>query len=255
MRVRGFCCGWLEMDIGELIEGEQGLVRLPVPAYLIGHAGAVLVFDSGLHPDYRDPQSARSRDTAGIRCILPEGTDLAARLRDCGVDPDDVGLLALSHLHFDHVGGSPLVAEAELVLQRSEWEAALADVDGENYVSADLDQDRRLRLLDGEWDVFADGRVTLFPSTGHTAGHQSLRVRTDDGAEVVLCGDACYFTRSLARRALPPQAFNRVSQLEGLERLRELEAAGARLIFGHDPEQWPSGPDDDAIVELSRSGS
>jgi glyoxylase-like metal-dependent hydrolase (beta-lactamase superfamily II) len=243
------------MDVGELIEGERGTVRLPVPAYVIEHAGAVLVFDSGLHPDFRDPRSARSLETDGIRCVLPEGTDLAARLGDCDVDPGDVDLLALSHLHFDHVGGSPLVAEAELVLQRREWEAALSDVDSENYMSVDLDRERRLRLLDGEWDVFADGRVTLFPTTGHTAGHQSLRVRTDDGAEVVLCGDACYFVRSLARMAPPPQAFDRALQLAGFAGLRRLEAAGARLIFGHDPEQWPTGPEDDRIVELSGSGS
>jgi glyoxylase-like metal-dependent hydrolase (beta-lactamase superfamily II) len=239
------------MDLAGLIDGEQGTARLPVPAYLIEHAGSVLVFDAGLHTDFRDGQSRRVGEAAGIRCILPEGTDLAERLRECGVDPDDVDLLALSHLHFDHVGGSPLVAKAELVVQRAEWDAALADVDGENYMSVDLDRDRRLRLLDGEWDVFGDGRVTLVPTTGHTAGHQSLRVRTDDGAQLVLCGDACYFMRSLRLRALPPQAFDRTSQLEGLDRLRQFEVAGARLIFGHDPEQWPTGPGDDRIVELS----
>jgi hypothetical protein len=36
-----------------------------------------------------------------------------------------------------------------------------------------------------------------------------------------------------------------------LHRLGELESSGARLIFGHDAEQWPEGPDDDFIVELS----
>lgn len=242
------------MNLGELIEGEEGTARLPVPAYLVEHAGSVLVFDSGLHPDFRDHQSARYRDVTDIECVLPEGTDLGERLEACGIGPDEVDMLALSHLHFDHVGGSPLVARAELVVQRSEWLAALADVDGEIYMSADLDRDRRLRLLDGEWDVFGDGRVTLIPTTGHTAGHQSLRVRTDDGAELVLCGDACYFMRSLRLRALPPQAFDRTSQLEGFERLRQFEAAGARLIFGHDPDQWPTGPGDDRIVELSGLG-
>ena len=252
MRVRGFCCGWLEGDVADLIEGEQGRARLPVPAYLIEHAGATLVFDAGLHPDFRDHQSARYLAVApAFDCLLPEGTHLAERLEVCGVGIADVDVLALSHLHFDHGGGSRLLAASELMVQRAEWLAALADVDGENYLPADIDRDRLPHLLDGEYDVFGDGRVTLFPTPGHTAGHQSLIVRTDDGGELVLCGDACYFQRSLRRLAPPPHAFDRTTQLEGFHKLGELESSGARLIFGHDPEQWPIGPDDDFIVELS----
>jgi N-acyl homoserine lactone hydrolase len=251
VRVRGFCCGWLAADIGGLIEGETGQVRLPVPAYLIEHEGLRVVFDAGLHPAVRDVQSARSRALApDFDCDLPEGTDLAERLQSCGVDPGDVDLLVLSHLHFDHVGGSVLAGEAELVVQRAEWQAALADVNEETYMTADIDSERRLRLLDGEWDIFGDGRARLLPTPGHTAGHQSLVLRTDDGTKLVLCGDACYFRRSLQSLTLPPYAFDRHAQLEVFERLRQLESAGARLVFGHDQEQWPNGPDDDRIVDL-----
>jgi glyoxylase-like metal-dependent hydrolase (beta-lactamase superfamily II) len=254
MRVRGFCCGWLEGDVAGLIEGEQGRVRLPIPAYLIEHAGSTLVFDSGLHPDFRDRHSARSLAIApDFEPLLPEGTHLAERLAACGVALTDVDVLAVSHLHFDHGGGSRLLSDAELLVQRGEWTAALADVDGENYLPADVDRDRRPHLLDGDHDVFGDGRVTLLATPGHTAGHQSLLVRTDGGGELVLCGDACYFERSLRRRALPPYAFDRTAQLEGFERLRELESSGARLIFGHDPAQWP-GPEDDVNVELASPG-
>jgi len=159
----------------------------------------------------------------------------------------------LSHLHFDHVGGSGLVGNAEIVVQRAEWLAAIADVDGETYMAADLDSGRRLRLLDGEWDVFGDGRLLLLPTAGHTAGHQSLLVRTDGGGELVLCSDACYLRRSLQALALPPYALDREAQLQVFDRLRRLESAGAQLIFGHDPEQWPTGPDDDRIAELANA--
>jgi len=240
------------MDIGGLIAGEKGRARIPVPAYLIEHAGSMLVFDSGLHPDVRDDKSARSGALGPyFDCDLPEGTDLSERLEACDVDPADVDLLVLSHLHFDHVGGGGLVRDAEFVVQRAEWLAAVADVDETSYTAADLDSGRRLRLLDGEWDVFGDGRVTLLPTAGHTAGHQSLLLRTDDGGELLLCGDACYLRRSLEALALPRYAFDRHAQLEVFDRFRRLETAGARLVFGHDPDQWPSGPGDDRIVELS----
>ncbi len=110
MRVRGFCCGWLEMDLGGLIEGGEGRVRLPVPAYLIEHEGSVLVFDAGFHPDVRDEGSERHRILAtDFDCDLPKGTALDERLGACGIDRSEVDFLALSHLHFDHVGGASLL--------------------------------------------------------------------------------------------------------------------------------------------------
>ena len=246
------------MDVAELIEGERGRARFPIPAYVIEHAGSVLVFDAGLHPSFGDQRSGRSRELApDIECDLPAGANLRERLESCDIDAADVGMLALSHLHFDHSGGSCLVANAELLLQRSEWQAALADVNGEIYMPGDIDPGRELRLLDGECDVFGDGRVVLLPTTGHTAGHQSMRVRIDNGGEVLLCGDACYFERSLRLRTPPPHAFSRDDQLQGFDRLREMELNGARLIFGHEPRQWPTGFDDDRVIELSdfRSGT
>jgi N-acyl homoserine lactone hydrolase len=240
------------MDFGGLIDGEVGRVRIPIPAYLIEHEGSVIVFDAGLHPDLRDAGSARYKKLASFFDFdLPAGTDLSERLRACDIDPSDVDLMILSHMHFDHVGGSALVRDAELVVQRAEWLAALADVNGEHYTAADIDLERRLHLLDGDWDVFGDGRVIVQPTIGHTAGIQSLRLRTDEGEELVLCSDACYLRRSLETLALPPYSFDAVAQVEALELFRKLESDGARLVFGHDPAQWPTGPDDDRIVELA----
>ena len=243
------------MDVGGMLDGEGGPGRFPVPVYVVEHAGSVLVFDAGLHPDLRDPGSERSRVLGDdFACDLPPGADLLERLASCGIEPGRVDLLVLSHLHFDHVGGSPLLPAAEIVVQRAEWVAALADVDGEVYVPADIDPARPPRLIDGEWDVFGDDRVLVFPTTGHTAGHQSLRLRTDDGGHLVLCGDACYLRRGLQTWTVPPHGFDLDAQRMVFERLGLMQDDGARLVFGHEPEQWPRSLDDDRIVELAGPG-
>jgi glyoxylase-like metal-dependent hydrolase (beta-lactamase superfamily II) len=79
-----------------------------------------------------------------------------------------------------------------------------------------------------------------------TPGHQSLRIRLPDG-DVVLCSDACYMRRSLDEMLLPGSslAASEDDMLDGLQRLARLRRQGARLIYGHDPEQWKllnSGP-------------
>jgi glyoxylase-like metal-dependent hydrolase (beta-lactamase superfamily II) len=238
------------MDRGGLISGDDGTMRIPIPAYLIEHAGSIILFDAGLPPELRDSDSERTRELAPFfDCDLPEGTNLAERLHSCGIEPADVDMVVLSHMHFDHAGGSSLVPDAELVIQRAEWQAAVVDV--EQYMRDDVEVDRPRRLLDGDWDIFGDGRVVVTSTVGHTAGHQSLRITTDDSREVILCGDACYLRHSLDTRSLPSSSFDAPAQLAAMEWLAERERSGAHLVFGHDPSQWPRGPVDDRVVELA----
>jgi glyoxylase-like metal-dependent hydrolase (beta-lactamase superfamily II) len=238
------------MDRGGLISGDDGTMRIPIPAYLIEHAGSIILFDAGLPPELRDSDSERTRELAPFfDCDLPEGTNLAERLHSCGIEPADVDMVVLSHMHFDHAGGSSLVPDAELVIQRAEWQAAVVDV--EQYMRDDVEVDRPRRLLDGDWDIFGDGRVVVTSTVGHTAGHQSLRITTDDSREVILCGDTCYLRHSLDTRSLPSSSFDAPAQLAAMEWLAERERSGAHLVFGHDPSQWPRGPVDDRVVELA----
>jgi N-acyl homoserine lactone hydrolase len=79
------------------------------------------------------------------------------------------------------------------------------------------------------------------PTHGHTPGHQSLKLRLA-GGDVVLAADSCYFCRTLRERRLPRFAYDKEAMLVALDRLAALEAAGARIFFGHDPEFWQSVP-------------
>ena len=89
-----------------------------------------------------------------------------------------------------------------MLVQRREWEAGM-DPDSaarRGFNRRDFDLGHKLRLLDGEHDVFGDGSVLCLPTYGHTPGHQSLRLRLDRG-EVVLAADACYFCQTSASAA------------------------------------------------------
>ena len=130
-----------------------------------------------------------------------------------------------SHLHFDHTGGNATIPNAQLVVQRREWEAGHdADLIRRNfYDPKDYDTGHDVLVVDGEHDLFGDGRVVCLPTYGHTPGHQSLRVRLDAG-DVVLTGDACYLRRTLDELHLPSVVYDEDGMRQSLQRLRELRA-------------------------------
>ena len=98
--------------------------------------------------------------------------------------PRDVALVINTHLHFDHCGGNRLFAGTPTHVQRIERQDARgpdytihewAEFDGATYV----EHDGAAEIVPG---------VRVVPTPGHTRGHQSVLVETDDGI-VVIGGD------------------------------------------------------------------
>jgi glyoxylase-like metal-dependent hydrolase (beta-lactamase superfamily II) len=239
--VRPLECGWLTADAGTMLVGASGPFRMPVGAFLVEHPAGTVVFDTGMHPEL-EHDTSRMGATASLFDVEQEPSwTLTGQLTQLDVAPSDVDLVVLSHLHFDHAGGVGQLPDARVLVQRTEWDAAFDDllVELGVYNPADFDLGHDRVLVDGEHDVFGDGRLRLVPTFGHTAGHQSLLL---DGS-TLLVGDACYCQRALDDDALPPFVADEEAQRAGFARLREQQAAGTRLVFSHDPDQWTSlGP-------------
>jgi formyl-CoA transferase len=90
-------------------------------------------------------------------------------------------------------------------------------------------------VLDAHWAKLCE--VMGSPDLGHAAGFATVRERTATGTYVI-CGDCCYLRRTLTHEHLPPNAKDRDRQLASVRRLAAEQAAGATMLFGHDPEQW-----------------
>ncbi len=239
IRIHPMVCGWLEVDARFILAKQPGRLRLPIPSFLIEHPRGRAVFDTGLHRDLQ-----RNSDRLGalgkvFEVRFQAGEELGARLRHHGVDPQRIDYLINSHLHFDHVGGNAEIPNAKLIVQRREWEAGgnPEEIRKNGYNRADFDLGHQLKLIDGEHDVFGDGSVVCLPSYGHTAGHQSLRLRLDSG-ETVLTADSCYMRKALDEMLFPPFAHSYDAMRQVMERYRAMERAGVKLIFGHDAGQW-----------------
>lgn len=218
-------------------------VEIPVPSWLIRHGDDLVLFDCAMHTDLAVAGPAREVVELFFGLGVGEDDMVANRLREADVDPAAVDLVILSHLHFDHAGGLAQLPNARVLVQRDEWTAGfdpdLAAANTFNPTDYDLGHD--VVLLDGEHDVFGDGRIVCIPTPGHTPGHQSLRIRLAD-REVVLCADCAYFAETLDGAPLPPIGHDAAQQAHSIERLRDLRAGGATLVPGHDPTVFASLP-------------
>jgi N-acyl homoserine lactone hydrolase len=245
LRLYAFTCGHLTGDFSRLMEGGEGRIRLPIPAYLIEHPKGTALFDTGMHPDCQhDPIGRLGERTAGLfEFDFHAGEEISARLEAFDRDPVKIDLVINSHFHFDHVGGNALIPNATMLVQRREWDAGMDPETAarRGFNPRDFDLGHKLQLVDGEHDVFGDGSVVCLPTHGHTPGHQSLKLRLD-GGEVVLAADCCYFCRTLRERRLPRFAYDKEAMLAVLDRLEALEKSGTRIFFGHDPDFWQSVP-------------
>ncbi|MFP4034169.1 MAG: N-acyl homoserine lactonase family protein [Desulfovermiculus sp.] len=126
---------------------------------------------------------------------------LRQALETVGTSPEEIDVLVMTHLHFDHCGVVHLFENARIVVQKTEWETAFNPVPVaravyEQSLFASLES-MDLVLIDGEREI-ADG-ITTIMLPGHTQGMQGLYVRTKAGT-IVLAGDLAYCNYNLNPR-------------------------------------------------------
>ncbi|MFT3855089.1 MAG: N-acyl homoserine lactonase family protein [Ilumatobacteraceae bacterium] len=250
VRLRALSTGSMTSPRGGFLEGEEGEITYPIPVFVIEHPAGLVVVDAGLHPELATTTERLRKLARTFQVHLAEdGSDsIGPLLRAAGCDPDRVAHVVLTHLHFDHTGGLLEVPNARVVVQAREW-AALNDermLDLGAYNRDDVDLGHERLELDGDHDLFGDGTVTCLLTDGHTAGHQSVRVRTEAGTYVI-CGDCCYLRQTLTDEHLPPVSHDRDRHLQSIRRLAAEQAQGATLLFGHDPRQWADISRDDRL--------
>jgi glyoxylase-like metal-dependent hydrolase (beta-lactamase superfamily II) len=243
-RLFAFTCGHVTGAANGFLEGEAGSLTVPVPAYLIEHDQGRVVFDTGLNVAlHRDKARLLGPTAKDWEIDFPGGLDIASQLARLNLKPADIRYVVNSHLHFDHCGGNGFFPGATLVVHAKEWRAAhRANTQAAGlYNPLDFEHMEKVREIDGEFDLFGDDSVVVFPTPGHTPGHQSMRVTTA-GRTIVLAADCCYLKRTLDTGHLPASRYNTGQMQESLALLRRLQGGGAHIFYGHDTDFWSTVP-------------
>jgi len=120
-------------------------------------------------------------------------------LREAGLGPEAIDTVVMTHLHFDHSGGTtrragegfaPVFTRARHVVQATEWHDANHphERNRASYLPENVEPLAALiQTVDGEAEV-APG-VRVLPTPGHTRGHQSVLIGEPGGPRLLFLGD------------------------------------------------------------------
>lgn len=211
-------------------------------AVLVRHPRGNLLFDTGLGT------AAAAQFDAGMPFWLkpvirytrhvPASTVL-------GGEAATIGRIVLSHMHWDHVGGVEDFPDAEVLVDRKEYESATHR--GASHAPAmpsRLGEAGRWRMVDfadGPYenfdrshDLHGDGSVVLVPLPGHTPGALGMFVNLRSGRRFLFAGDAAWARDGFT---IPADKF----WIVGLLLDADAAAAGRTLrkiarLMRHDPD-------------------
>nr|AGW45371.1 N-acyl homoserine lactone hydrolase [Bacillus cereus] len=202
------------------------LLNLPVWCYLLETEEGPILVDTGM------PESAVNNEglfngTFVEGQILPKMTEedrIVNILKRVGYEPDDLLYIISSHLHFDHAGGNGAFTNTPIIVQRAEYEAARHR---EEYMKECILPHLNYKIIEGDYEVVPG--VQLLYTPGHSPGHQSLFIETEQSGSVLLTIDASY-TKENFEDEVPFAGFDPELALSSIKRLKGVVAEEKPIV-------------------------
>jgi glyoxylase-like metal-dependent hydrolase (beta-lactamase superfamily II) len=218
---------------------------LPILAWLIEHPDGLILVDTGDtartgEPGYFPRWNPYYKLATRIEVAADE--EVGPRLEALGFAPSDVKTVVLTHMHTDHAGGLHHFPHSEVLVSKTEYDLATGRT-GKilGYLPHRWPEWFRPNTVEIAGDAFgpfdhsleiADG-VTVIPTPGHTPGHLSVAVETDEGV-VLLAGDTSY-TEQFMRDGIADGVTDKPAVAR--DTLARIRALAPRLYLPtHDPE-------------------
>jgi len=211
--------------------------------WLIKHDLEWLLWDTGVpEATLNDP---RGWSTLPKLIVYHLDRSLTDQLAEIGLKPGDIGRLAISHTHGDHIGNVGLFPNSTVVMQRAEY-SWIHSLDGPNdnvnqlmaLARKLLGAPKNLQLIDGDTDVFGDGSVTLVYTPGHTPGHQLLLVHLKNSGFIILSGDVVHLEENFEKNIVPSLNTSKPESIASMGKVRRLIAVyKATFFINHDKSQ------------------
>lgn len=251
--IRTLETGWFGLDGGAMFgiipknlwertnpADEKNRIKLGGRVLLLQEGSRNIIVDTGIGEHWNEKFQK-------IYAVDHSDDTLIGALKKAGLEPEDITDVILTHLHFDHAGGSvreengkmiPAFSNAKYYSQKEQWEWGNnpSDKDRGSY-----EKDRFLPLREHgvleffEGNTIFDDGIELLPVNGHTFSQQMVKV-SDSSQTILFCGDLFPTSSHI------PYPYIMGYDLEPLVTVKEkkkylpkIVEEEWKLVFGHDP--------------------
>lgn len=207
-------------------------VEVPSIIWLIEGGPELVLVDTSFGP----PQLMKQWHWPVRRTPEQEITNALAKI---GISPLEIGIVVISHLHWDHCWNLNLFAKSKIIVQKSELQYALNPLDFHAWAfdspstgrKADWHQ-AHFTVVDGDHELFDGLRLLLTPS--HTYGDQSVLVDQKYliTPDLVPLYENWHGNRLM--KHIPPPYYDAKAIATSLERVEKLVDSGVTLLPSHD---------------------
>lgn len=217
----------------------QGDMILNLGCFLLRSQGKTILIDTGLGQDSGHLET-------------PETGNLIHDMQTKGISPTQVDIVAITHLHIDHVGWNflpnnshnpantrtPTFPNARYYVHQADWRVFTRGALRKSpYISDQvlpLQEQNLLELFQGEQPLTDE--VSTLPTPGHTPGHTSYLI-SSHGEKAVITGDAIHIQAQAHETHWSPRADSKpdTSAQTRHNLLHRIEQEHAMLISGHFP--------------------
>lgn len=158
---------------------EDNLVEMPTEPILIQHNNKNYLIDAGIG---KGRFSAKERRNKGVS----EEATVSEDLNTLGLSEQDIDIVLMTHLHYDHVTGLTKIENDELVstypnakivIEKSEWIAMKEPSkrnSGSYWRENWLAIESQVELFEGYFSTH-DG-IEMFKTSGHSEGHSIVKL-------------------------------------------------------------------------------
>jgi N-acyl homoserine lactone hydrolase len=201
------------------------VIDVPLIGWYIEGSDKKIVVDTG----GGDPAKAIPRAAPYKR---EEDQSLEKALRKIGVRCDEVDIVVVTHLHWDHCGENDLFPNAKILIQRKELESAQSPfpITAEGYIRRMVDE-IPYTVISGDKKISKGVKIIFMP--GHTYGFQGVLVEAET-RRILIAGDAISFFKNLEQDPPLISGFyvDLKSYYKSLEKMAGLKAD--LILPGHD---------------------
>ena len=228
---------WYECD-------DLNRIHLQCRCLLVQHEGKNILFEAGVDAFFA-PDLAERYGVQESQHVLLES------LAEHDLKPEDIDIIVLSHLHFDHAGGllspynkdapSKLVfGNAQVIVSEAAWQRAITPHprDKASFIpelNKLLETSGRLHRVKGTRSELLGDLFRFHFSDGHTPGMLITEITSDEGP-VVLAADLIPGTAWVhVPLSMGYDRFPEILIDEKRRLLADLNARNGKLFFTHDP--------------------